>query len=856
MNGPVSIIARLLVWRWLVRDVARQAWLIAAMFVFTATSGHAQWATVGAMQAVPASAGRSSSSLTFRDARSIVSIAAVTPDIIRVRFSPTRAFGRDHSYAVLPLPPGDAAPTISVDSDRSVLSTRSLRVTARHAPFRLAFSDAAGDILDEDDAAQGIASSGDRTRVFKRLRADEHVYGLGEKNGMLDKRGRQQGGYAYAMWNSDTFAYGLDTDPIYVSVPFAIVMRGGKAHGLFLDNTSRSMFDIGHTADGILAFGAEHGELNYYFINGPTPADVVSRYTSLTGRMPMPPRWALGYHQCRYSYYPESTVRFVAQNFRARHIPADVIWLDIHYLDGYKPFTWDPERFPDPARLIGDLGTQGFRVVTILDPHPKKEPGYEPYDTGVAGGHFVKAPDGSIYEAPVWPARAERNPGPSVFPDFTRAATRTWWGSLYARLLDIGVAGIWNDMNEPAIFDTPTGTMPLDVRFDDEGVPTSHAAVHNVYGQLNSRSTYEGLQRLRPNARPFVLTRATYAGGQRFAAVWAGDNVSEWSHLRGSIPLLLGMGLSGLPFVGVDIGGFAESPTAELYTRWLQLGVFYPFMRTHTTFGTPEQDPWSYGTEHEAVNRRAIELRYELLPQIYNAMHDASVTGLPALRPLMLEFPNDPATYGMDDEVMFGRDLLIAPVLWPNASERSVYLPAGTWVDFWTGRPFTGGRSHRVPVTMRSIPIFARAGSFVFEHPVVQHTGELSGQPLRVMVIPGADGEATLYEDDGETPAYTQGMAVTRVFRQQATADNVAIAIAAPTGSFRPARRDLWLLVRRDSPSRVTVGAAVVPHVTMAELGKQTSAAWAVDEDGVVNVRMRDDFAATVVSIDGAAPRR
>jgi alpha-glucosidase len=567
--------------------------------------------------------------------------------------------------------------------------------------------------------------------------------------------------------------------------------------------------------------------------------------------MPMPPRWALGYHQCRYSYYPESTVRFVAQNFRVRRIPADTIWLDIHYQDGYKPFTWDAERFPNPARLVSDLSQQGFRVVTIVDAHPKKESGYEPYDTGIAGDHFVKNADGSIYEAPVWPSRAERNPGPSVFPDFTRPPTRTWWGSLYARFLDLGIAGIWNDMNEPAVFDTPTGTMPLDVRFDNEGAPASHAAVHNVYGLLNARSTYEGLQRLRPNARPFVLTRATYAGGQRYAAVWAGDNVSEWTHLRGSIPVLLGMGLSGMPFVGVDIGGFAEAPSAELYTRWLQLGVFYPFMRTHTTFGTPDQDPWSYGTDHEALNRRAIELRYELLPHIYNVMHDASVSGLPALRPLMLEFPNDPVTYGLDDEAMFGRDLLIAPVLWPNASERSVYLPAGTWVDFWTGARFAGNATYRVPVTLRSIPIFVRAGALIFEHPVVQHTGELRGQPLRIVAAAGGDGETSLYEDDGETRAYEQGMSVTRVFRHRSTAESETIAIGAPTGSFRPSPRDLWLLVRRASPARVAVGGVAVPRVTAAELATATRSAWAVDDSGVVNVRLRDDFTAIEITVEG-----
>src|SRR5437762_6054005 len=584
------------------------------------------------------------------------------------------------------------------------------------------------------------------------------------------------------MWNSDTFGYGADTDPIYVSVPFAIVMRAGRAHGLFLDNTSRTNFDIGHTSAGTLAFGAEQGELNYYFINGPTPADVVSRYTALTGRMPMPPRWALGYHQCRYSYYPESTVRFVAQNFRARRIPADAIWLDIHYQDGYKPFTWDAERFPDPARLVADLGRQGFHLVTIVDAHPKKEAGYEPYDTGIAGDHFVRNVDGSVYEAPVWPARAERNPGPSVFPDFTRAATRTWWGSLYARLLDIGISGIWNDMNEPAVFDTPTGTMPLDVRFDNEGAPASHADVHNVYGQLASRSTYEGLQRLRPYARPFVLTRATYAGGQRYAAVWAGDNVSEWTHLRGSIPLLLGMGLSGLPFVGVDIGGFAEAPSAELFTRWLQLGVFYPFMRTHTTQGTPDQEPWSYGTRHETINRRAIEMRYELLPEVYTVMEEASRTGVPAFRPLLLEYPEDEATYQRQDELLFGRDILVAPVLREGITEREVYLPRGTWYEYASGRRHEGGRPVTVPVSLEAIPVFVRGGSIVFRQPVVQHTGAMAGQALALLV--GAEGaaEGSEYEDDGHTLAYGRGVFLRRRFRATVEGGRWTLQAAAPEG--------------------------------------------------------------------------
>ena len=639
-------------------------------FFFTARASQAQWSTVGAMRP----AGRSPASLTFRDTRSIVSVTAESPDIIRVRFSPTRDFGRDHSYAVLPLPAAGDTPMISVEKDRSILATRSLRVTIRHAPFRLAIADAAGDVLDEDDPAQGMASSGAMVRAFKRLRVDEHVYGLGEKTG----HARQAWTPARRLRVHDVEQRHVrvrpDTDPIYVSVPFAIVMRGGKAHGLFLDNTSSQQ--LRHRA---------HLRWHPRVRRRPGRAELLLHQRPHAGRRrvalyvadrPHADAAAVG---ARLSPVPVQLLPRVHGPIRraelphARHIPADTIWLDIHYMDGFKPFTWDPERFPDPARLIADLRAQGLRLVTIVDPHPKKEPGYEPFDTGLAGGHFVKNPDGSIYEAPVWPARADRNPGPSVFPGFHAAGHAHVVGDAStARLLDIGVAGIWNDMNEPAVFDTPTGTMPLDVQFDDEGSPAAHRAVHNVYGQQMSRATYEGLQQLRPDSRPFVLTRATYAGGQRYAAVWAGDNVSEWGHLRGSIPMLMGMGLSGLPFVGVDIGGFAETPSAELYTRWLQLGVFYPFMRTHTTLGTPDQDPWSYGQEHEALNRRAIELRYELLPHIYNVMHEASVSGLPALRPLMLEFPNDPATYGLDDEFMFGRDLLVAPVLWPNATERSV----------------------------------------------------------------------------------------------------------------------------------------------------------------------------------------
>src|SRR5258708_18334460 len=771
---------------------------LAALLLFVASLPlAAQWTDLGDMPQPT----RQGSSLRFTDARAVAVVTGRPPDVIRVRISPGRE-GRDHSYAVVNRNLGDPAASFSSDTTPSTITTASLRIDIRHAPFRVAFATRDGQSLDEDDPQRGTAISGSEVRVWKRLRDDEHVYGLGEKGGPLDKRGWKLGGYSVTNWNSDTFGYDASTDPIYVSVPFYVDLRKGVAYGVFLDNTWRSNFDVGHQTQGVLSFGADGGALDYYFIYGPEPKKVIERYTALTGRMPLPPLWSLGYHQCRYSYYPEKRVRFIAENFRERHIPADVIWLDIHYQDRYRPFTWNHERFPDPARMIGDLRKAGFRLVTIVDPHPPRVRGYAPYDSGLAGDHFVKNPDGSNYEAPVWPSKAEdgdapdwsKPPGtPSVFPDFSKPAARAWWGGLYADFANAGVAGIWNDMNEPAVFDTPTGTMPLDVRHDNEGAPADHREIHNVYGMLMTRSTYEGMLKARPNERPFILSRASYAGGQRYSALWPGDNTSNWAHLQQSIPLLLGMGLSGFPFVGSDIGGFNDVPTAELFTRWLQTGVFYPFMRTHTMFGSPDQEPWSYGNEHGAINRRAIELRYQLLPYIYSAMRDAAESGIPAMRPLMLEYPDDEATYGIGDEFLFGSHLLVAPVLNEAATRRGVYLPRGEWFDYWSGERFIGGKGIDLPVSLSSIPIFVRGGSFVFQQPVVQHTGEMAGNALDAVLFPSGSSERWLYEDDGNSFDYRRGVSARRKFAARKEPAGLLVESGSPEGTYRPLPRPIFL---------------------------------------------------------------
>ncbi|HXB61117.1 MAG TPA: glycoside hydrolase family 31 protein [Candidatus Acidoferrales bacterium] len=803
------------------------------------------WTTLGAMPAP----GWDGKTLLFHSGQGMLAITPLSDDVVRVRFTTKPDFGRDHSYAVINHDLGSPTAKADIDADSATLTTASLKVKVQYSPLRFSFANAAGEVLDADDPAQGTSLAGSAFRVAKQLDDDEHVYGLGEKIGSLDKRGWKLGGYNYVMWNSDTPAYDSSTDPLYVSVPFFMVLRRGESHGIFLDNTWRSYFDIGHEQRNLLTFGADGGDIDYYFINGPDPKQVIERYTALTGRTPLPPLWSLGYNQCRWSYYPESRVRLLADTFRSKNVPADGLWLDIHYMDGYKPFTWDHDRFPDPKKMISDLRAQGFHLVTILDGHPPALKGYAPYDEGIAGNDFVKNPDGSVYEGPVWPSQAAKDPAPSVFPDFSRPATREWWGSLYKSLLDVGVAGIWNDMDEPSVFNTPSGTMPLDVIFDNDGQPTTHQELHNVFGQLMSRSTFEGLSKLQPDDRAFVLTRSSFAGGQRYAAVWTGDATADWSSLRQSVSMLLGLGVSGFPFVGSDIGGFVRMPSAELCTRWLQVAVFSPFMRMHTEIATPDKEPWSFGWQYEKINKRAIELRYELLPYIYNEMQKASVTGVPALRPLFLDYPSVENAATIEDEFLFGSDLLVAPVLWEGSDSRSVYLPPGDWFDYWTGKRYSGDTTIQIPVTIDSIPIFVRGGGFIFRQPVVQYTGQMPGNPLRVLIAPAAQSESSLYEDDGKSLQYQKGEFVKRKFQLTQNALSTVVSISDPEGPYRPAKRDLYLETWMDrEPSAVTEQIGNGDESSLSRFNPDdlagASAGWAYT-NGLLTVKDTDHFKRT-----------
>ncbi len=715
----------------------------------------------------------------YRNHQGAVRVTVAAPGVIRVRFSPAPQFGRDHSYAVMAggTPAADARFTPGTDRDR--LRTAGITVEVQRKPFRLRFLDDGGHVRDEDFAPDGMASDGGRVRVWKTLRDDDHFYGFGEKTGPLDKRGMKLGGSALAMWNSDVFGYDNSTDPLYDDIPFFMVLRDGHVHGIFFDNTYRSTFDIGKESRAYYAFGAEGGELDYYVIAGPRPADVLARYADLTGHMPLPPVWAVGYQQCRYSYYPESKVRAIAREFRDRRIPADALWFDIHYMKDYRVFTWDRERFPAPEQLLGDLDRAGFATVAIVDPGVKRDPGYSVYDDGVARDVFLHLPDGSLFVGPVWP-------GPAVFPDFTRAASRAWWAGQIARFGSSGVTGIWNDMNEPSVFDVASATMPDEVVFANDGQPSTHAEDHNVYGQQMSRASRDGLLQLRPHDRPFVLTRATYAGGQRYAAVWTGDNTADWEHLRNGITTLLGMGISGYPFVGNDIGGFAGAGSAELWTRWAEPAAFFPFMRAHADVHTPPKEPWVFGEPWEAYNRRAIERRYTFLPYIYNAFFESSQSGMPMMRALVLESPDDPATYNLSDEFLFGHDLLVAPVLAPGDSAREVYFPQGTWYDAEHLKEFAGKQQAVVPASIAALPLFVREGAILFRAPVIQTTRDLATAPLTFEVFAKSTTSRAYFEDDG---AYN-GASSLREVRYTPDASGARLQLGAARGAYQPPHKE------------------------------------------------------------------
>ncbi|MEO0968127.1 MAG: TIM-barrel domain-containing protein, partial [Cyanobacteria bacterium J06639_18] len=595
----------------------------------------------------------------------------------------------------------------------------------------------------------------------------------------------------FTHWTTDCLDFGVLTDEMYQAIPFFMSLSPQVNYGLFFNTTYKSQFDVGASQSDILQLQTQGNELDYYLIYGQEPATILNTYTKLTGRMSLPPRWALGYHQCRWSYNSETEVRTLAREFRQRHIPCDVIHLDIDYMQGFRVFTWHKQRFPDPKKLIDELTAQGFKVVTIVDPGVKYDPeaDYEVCDRGLDNNYFIRNKQGKIFHGYVWPDR-------SVFPDFIRSDVREWWSSLHKNLIDKGVAGIWNDMNEPALDDRPFGdsgnkiSFPLDAPQGDPEEQTNHAETHNIYGLMMARASREALDKLRPKERSFVLTRSGYAGVQKYSAMWTGDNHSLWEHLEMSLPMLCNLGLSGVPFVGADIGGFASNATPELFARWMQVGMLYPFMRGHSVIASKRHEPWEFGTEVEDICRQYIELRYQLLPYIYTLFWEAANTGAPILRPLLYHYSDDRNTQELYDQLLLGESLMAAPVYRPGVEHRAVYLPQGTWYDWWTGECYQGSKYILAHAPLAKMPMYIRWGSIIPLAPVMQYTSESAVNQLRLRVTPGT-GEYTLYEDDGTSFAYRDGLRSTTTYHVNTEGEQVIVNIQVRQGSWKPAPRQI-----------------------------------------------------------------
>jgi alpha-glucosidase len=729
-------------------------------------------------------------------------VTALRDDIIRVRISAESTLPEDASWSVLSGPRSKSVDVRPTEEAPSVgFRTSLLDVRIERNPLRLVIRDLAGNVISADAVGRPIKFQLGGFSVAKQMPVDEHYFGLGDKTGSFDRRSQ-----AYTLWNTDIGPQ-ESVDPLYKSIPFFLAINGTRSYGVFLDNTWRTWFDFGKQARDAYCFGAEGGPLDYYVLYGPTPKQVVEGYAYLTGTPPLPPLWALGFQQSRYSYTPESQAREIANRLRADKIPSDVLYLDIDYQYKNRPFTVNPETFPNFPALVSDLRKQHFHLVNITDLHIAHAPNqnYAPYDTGHASDQFVKNPDGSEFVGIVWP-------GPAVFPDFTRAQTREWWGGLYDEFVQDGVAGFWNDMNEPSVFDGPDKTMPLNTvhRIEEPGFITrtaTHAEIHNIVGLENARGTFEGLLKLRPDERPFVLTRATYAGGQRYGFTWTGDNSATWNHLRLATQMVLNLGISGISFVGADVGGFNGSPSPALLTRWVELAAFSPFFRDHATKGSLPHEIWNNGPEQEAIRRRYIEIRYRLLPYIYTLADESSHTGLPLMRPVFLEFPEVFASGfdHLDTEFLLGPSLLIAPPPFAEMlDDYAVSFPKDQqWYDFWTGLKMATSSQppsivdvvnssgaillpREIHPPLDTLPVYVRGGSILPLQPLIQSTDETPSGPLQLQVYPGPQCNGSIYLDDGHSLRYQHGEYLRQSFTCESGDHSMRLKFHAREGSYAP----------------------------------------------------------------------
>lgn len=706
-----------------------------------------------------------------------VSVTIYSPEVIRLRLN-TKAFEEDFSYAVI-AEPQKTNYQLSENDTTIELSTDSLIVSINKHPLLFTFKTKDGSIIQTDDEKLGTSIIGNEITTYKKLFDTERFLGLGEKTGPLDRRGN-----GYVNWNTDCYGYTPDTDPMYVSIPFYLGVHDHLCYGIFLDNSAKSNMNFGASNNRFSSFSVEAGDLNYYFIYSANIAGVINSYTALTGRTQMPAQWSLGFQQCRWSYYPDKEVLTIAKTFQEKQIPLDVIYLDIDYMDAYKIFTWNPVTFPQPKTMLNALKEMGLRTTIIVDPGIKIETHYPAYEDGLKKNIFLKYPDGSNYAGSVWP-------GLCHFPDFTKPDARLWWGNNFSGYVQDGVEGFWNDMNEPATWGQK---FPMNVQFNFDGNSATTIQGRNVYGMQMARATFEGTKKLMNGKRPFVLTRAGYAGLQRYTTLWTGDNTPSDDHLLLGVRLVNSLGLSGVANCGVDVGGFNDDAPKELFARWISVGAFTPFFRSHKEINNRESEPWSYGEETEEIAKAYIKLRYKLMPYLYSTFYESTQTGMPVNRTLAIDYTSDNKIYEStyQNQYFFGEALLIAPVV-STAQFAKIYFPEGAYYDFYSDKKYEGNTEQIVEAPLYKLPVFVKAGSIIPQQTVVQNFEEKPSDTLFIHLYYGDKNNSFMYyEDDGETYEYESGKFYKREIDYHA--DSRTCIFRKPEGTYSSQFKTIKLL--------------------------------------------------------------
>ena len=724
------------------------------------------------------------------DSGAVARVETLNPDLVRVRLNPQGALSTVESGAVVAN--GLTAPgaTITDTGAGVILSIPLAIVSITKNPFGVVVLRPDMSVVSAD-VPSGINWDNRTGALYNEKIADpnEAFFGLGERGGPINRRGR-----TFLMHNVDSSGYGEFTDPLYISIPFYYGILNGNAYGIFFDNPADPFFDMDSEQTNTVVFGAASGELNYYIMTGPEPSRVASTYGHLTGFNSLPPKWSIGYHQSRYGYKSQVQLTTVANQFRSLQIPCDALWMDIDYMNNLDMFTWDPVNFPAPLQLNQDLDALGFKRVNIMEPLMQTS---DPlWSFGDQSGYFVQNPDGTSLVTSIWY-------GDISFLDFTKSAAVSWYEQSLAGFLSAGANGVWADLNEPAENFMPQAT------YNFNGNPHTDLQARNIYALTELSVVNQVQTTIHPNDRPWAISRSGYSGIQRYAANWSGDTLSSFDSLRVSLEMSISMGFSGQNFFGHDIGGFLGSPPAELYIRWLEFGSYLPLFRTHSTNTSAPREPWSFGDPYTGIARNVIDQRYKLLPYVYSLFEAASTTGAPVVGPLPFYFPGDPLTFSEDQSFLLGPSLLVAPIVTQGAVGRTVYLPQGTsWFDYYSDTYYSGGSTVTVAATLDTIPVFVRAGSIVPSGPVMQYVTDPTAVPMLTLdVYPGPDSNFVLYEDDGESLAYTLGAAQQTLLSLTSPNGWTVVTMTRYGGAFQTPNRPIWLYFHAvpASPSQVYV---------------------------------------------------